>query len=248
MRFQLYIFFFITGLIRLARTQENLQTSGNYLIRYCPSDRATQLQALLPVFRKHLQEVLTDLPLGIHSKAYQTFFKSQANIASVNRVFRRMADGDVILVPGKGPPFSRLHLPSILCLDPSIPNSEVLYAVCGEGVVAAIVPQRELVILCEPFWAQADQPSREQCPRVRRNYFIPNDHRVADNKFGVLVHQFARAYLSNWDPEQVFSPMNAARRSKELSLTDPNNYALYAATGCEEYVNPNAFHEADGSL
>ncbi|KAL8934021.1 MAG: hypothetical protein Q9216_006109 [Gyalolechia sp. 2 TL-2023] len=270
MRFQ-YCIAFLAGLLQLVHSQAGLPESPNYLIRYCPADKTAQLQAFLPVFRKHIQTVAADVPRGIRSKAYGAFFKSPANVENIHRVFQRMAAGDVILVPGKEDPLSRLHLPSLICLDPSVPNVEGLDAVCDDQTLAAVVPDRELVVLCDEFWKIADLPAREQCPRVRRNYYIPNDHRIILNKFGTLVHQFAHAYLSNWNRDFAYDPMDAARRSKQDSLTNPNNYALYASSksfacfeicplfitdgfytvlvaGCEEYVNPNALRRFDDDL
>ncbi|KAI4185641.1 MAG: hypothetical protein L6R41_003997 [Letrouitia leprolyta] len=229
MRLQLYILFLV-GLFQLVLSQDNLHSSGNYLIRYCPAEKVSQLELLIPAFQTHLHKVVSDVTMGTRSNAYRTFFKSLAMIAPVHRVLSRMEEGDVVLNPGSGPPFERLRHPAILCFDRSIPLWEGVDGLCDGGAYAAVVPGRELVVLCDLFWNLPYEPSHEmQCPHVRRNRFFPNDHRIADNKFGVFVHEFAHVYLSNWDTDYAFSLMDAARRDTDRSLTNPSNFALYAS-------------------
>lgn len=270
MRLQLYILFLV-GLFQLVLSQDNLHSSGNYLIRYCPAEKVSQLELLIPAFQTHLHKVVSDVTMGTRSNAYRTFFKSLAMIAPVHRVLSRMEEGDVVLNPGSGPPFERLRHPAILCFDRSIPLWEGVDGLCDGGAYAAVVPGRELVVLCDLFWNLPYEPSHEmQCPHVRRNRFFPNDHRIADNKFGVFVHEFAHVYLSNWDTDYAFSLMDAARRDTDRSLTNPSNFALYASSefsalpplslvfythtsftvvvaDCEQYVDPKLFPRIDGS-
>lgn len=249
MRFQLSIIF-ISPLLQFVHGQDNSQSSGSYLIRYCPTEKVIQLQALIPAFQKQLNKVVNDVPLGTRSNAYSTFFKSVSNIPYVYRVFSRMEEGDVVLNLGNGPPFERLKHPTVVCFDRSIPVWEGIEDLCGEGVFAAVVPEREEVVLCDSFWTLPYQPLKEQCPLVRRNRFIPDDHSIADNKFGVFVHQFAHIYLSNWKFDSAFNLMDAARLDKELSLTNPNNFVLYASmvvAGCEDYVNSRTLPRIDDS-
>lgn len=234
MQIHFYVLWITAAFLHFAHTQENSVWSGHYAIRYCgsgPGSKAAKLQALLPVFWNYLQHVLTDMQQGTGSKAYRAFFKSQGNAARVENIFRRMANGDNILIPGNGPILTRLLRPSILCLDHSIPNYEGLKAVCDLGFPpATIVPNRELVVLCPGFWELDEEPYYSECPRVRRNRFSPNDHRVMYNMFGTFVHEFAHAYLGNWDTNETYKVMDAAELSAEISLKNANNYALYAAS------------------
>ena len=236
MRIILCIVLLTGGLLQSARSQENQVLSGKYAIRYCgrgPGSKAAQLQALLPVFWDHLQGVLVDVKKGTNSKAFRAFFKSQANAAYVQSVFQRMADGANILIPGEGHQGSiltRLFRPSILCLDSTIPNWQTLKKVCDLNKAASTVPNREIILLCPAFWGMEDEPSYSECPRVRRNVFVPNDYRVSYNKFGAFVHEFTHAYIGVWTKDEVYKPMEAAKLDDAASLKNPNNYALYAAS------------------
>ncbi|KAL8899207.1 MAG: hypothetical protein Q9207_006310 [Kuettlingeria erythrocarpa] len=241
----------VAGLLfQPAIAQENLASSGNYRIRYCgkgPGSKAAQLQALLPKFWAQLQLVLADVKRGTASKAYSAYFKSQDNATYVQSVFQAIADGALVQIPVDGAPshFSSSVLPSIICVDPSVPNVDSLLSTCNH-VAAAIVPNREIVILCDHFWTQmADRPLpvRSDCPRVRHNKFVPDDYRVMYNQFGTFVHEFAHAYIRVWNPDntETYNPTAAVNLSAERSLLNANNYALYASSviaNCSRYVSP----------
>lgn len=67
-----------------------------------------------------------------------------------------------------------------------------------------------------------------------RLYFLSSgtiyNHRVAENQYGVLVHEFTHAYTHNWDPKEIYNPMEAVKLSATRSLKNPSNFALYAAS------------------
>lgn len=219
-----------------AIAQEYSTNSGNYHIRYCgrgPGSKAAQLQTLLPQFWSNLQLAVTDVKRGTASKAYRAYFKSQGNAAYVESIFQKMADGAPVQISVSGAPSKSLRplWPSILCLDPGIPGVETLQAVCDGTATAAIVPHREIVLLCPPFWETLKKvPLRSDCPKVRRNKFVPDDYRVMYNQYGTFVHEFTHAYTRNWDTKEFYNPMDAVKLSAEASLRNPNNYALYAVS------------------
>ncbi|KAI4202927.1 MAG: hypothetical protein LQ346_001900 [Caloplaca aetnensis] len=223
-------------LCQAAFAQENLVRSGNYEIRFCgkgPRSKAAQLQTLLPLFRDDLQLVLADAKRGNASKAYRAYFKSQSNAAYVESIFQAMADGAVVQIPPRrGSPSKQPHRipPSVICLDPKIPNIDTLSKVCVQAA-ASILPNSHIVLLCPSFWAGMKRgPLRWDCPRVKGNRFAPDDYRVAYNQFGLFVHEFAHAYTRNWDTRETYRPTAAVKLSAALSLRNPNNFALYAAS------------------
>ncbi len=216
--------------------QENLVRSGNYEIRFCgkgPGSKAAQLQRLLPQFWDDLQLVLADLERGNASKAYRAYFKFQSNAAYVESIFQAMADGAPVQIPPlRGSPSKQSHRtrPAIVCLDPKIPNLETLSAVCVQAA-ASILPNNHIVLLCPAFWQGMKlRPLRRDCPRVKGNKFVPDDYRVAYNQFSVFVHEFTHAYTQNWDTKETYRPTAAVKLSAALSLRNPNNFALYAAS------------------
>ncbi|KAL8905262.1 MAG: hypothetical protein Q9171_006738 [Xanthocarpia ochracea] len=241
----------VAGLLfQPAIAQENLTFSGNYRIRYCgkgPGSKAAQLQALLPKFWEQLQLVLADVKRGTASKAYRAYFKSQDNATYVESIFQAIADGALVHIPVDGAPthFSSSSYPSLLCVDPSVPNVDELLPVCNHAA-AAIVPNREIVILCDHFWIQMKDrplPVRSDCPRVKHNKFFPDDYRVMYNQFGTFVHELTHAYIRVWDAAntETYNPTDAVNLSVEDSLLNANNYALYASSviaGCPRYVSP----------
>ncbi|KAL9598638.1 MAG: hypothetical protein Q9219_004384 [cf. Caloplaca sp. 3 TL-2023] len=230
MRIHYFILGIAISLFQLVSTQENIVVSGNYRIRYCgsgPGSKAARLEARIPEYQRYLQEVLKDVRRGPDSKAFRAFFKTQANVATVERTFRKMALGIPAEIPVAGP---RLRSPSILCLDKSIPRWQSLQAACALGAASIVRPQRELVILCQAFWEMGDKPLLSECPRVRRNRFSPNDSRVQYNMFGVFVHEFAHVYLANWDTKEDYNPQQCVELDAEKSVRHPQNYALYAAS------------------
>ncbi|KAL8989108.1 MAG: hypothetical protein Q9169_008432, partial [Polycauliona sp. 2 TL-2023] len=227
---------------------DNLVTSGNYHILYCgrgPGSKAVRLQTLIPQFQEDLKLVLADVNRSTTSKAYRAYFKSPANAAYVESIFQAISDGTLlqIKVPGAPSNPNPVH-PTIVCLDRSLPpeNRRTLQALCGttrDGAkpAASIIPQSHWMILCQEFWKNLEtRPERSKCPAVRRNKFIPDDHRVMINKFGAFVHEFAHAYIHNWDPNEIYAPMDAVELSASLSLKNANNFALYAAS---EYSPPS---------
>lgn len=249
MYFHLCLLMSVAGLLsQLAIAQENLAVSGNYRIRYCgkgPDSKTAQLQALLPKFWKQLQLVLTDVKRGTASKAYQAFFKSQDNATYVQSIFQAIADGALVHIPVDGAPthLSSSVYPSLLCIDPSIPNVDGLLPACNHAA-AGIVPNREIVVLCDDFWTQMKDrplPVRSDCPRVKHNKFFPDDYRVMYNQFGTFVHEFAHAYIRVWDPAntETYNPTDAVNLSAERSLLNANNYALYASS---EYSSLSSHH------
>ncbi|KAI4277272.1 MAG: hypothetical protein LQ337_001919 [Flavoplaca oasis] len=237
----LYLLIAVAGLLcQTAIAQENTVTSGNYRIQYCgigPGSKAARLQTLLPQFRNNLKLVLADVKRGTTSKAYQAYFKSQANAAKVESIFQAIADGIQlhIAVPGAPSKFYHPVYPTMLCLDPSMPNVAKLQAVCmttrgGGKPAASIIPHSQFMVLCPDFWHLRKGADRTNCPQVKRNKFVPDDHRIMINKFGVFVHEFAHAYTHKWDPKEIYSPMDAVKLSAKHSLKNANNFALYAAS------------------
>ncbi|KAL8877000.1 MAG: hypothetical protein Q9198_004902 [Flavoplaca austrocitrina] len=258
----LYLLIAVAGsLCQAAVAQENTATTGNYQIYYCgegPGSKAARLQTLLPHFRDNLKLVLVDVKRGTTSKAYQAYFKSQANAAKVEAIFQAIADGIQLYVRVPGAPTKHYHpvYPTMLCLDPRIPNVAALQAVCsatrgGGKAAATIIPHSQFMVMCPDFWKLRKGPDRTDCPQVKRNKFVPDDHRIAVNKFGVFVHEFAHAYTHNWDPKEIYSPMDAVKLSAAQSLKNANNFALYAASviaGCPQYVNPNLLRDEERIL
>ncbi|KAL8668751.1 MAG: hypothetical protein Q9168_006629 [Polycauliona sp. 1 TL-2023] len=245
----LYLLITVFSLLcQSAIAQENLVTSGNYQIQYCgrgPRSKAAKLQTLIPQFKNDLKLVLADAKRSSTSKAYRAYFKSPANAAYVESIFQAIADGILlrIAVPGSVPKKYHSVYPTIVCLDPTLPNIQLYRAVCnvltpdGAKPAASIVPQSHVMILCPDFWKNMeDLPTRSECPAVRRNTFVPDDHRVMINKFGTFVHEFTHAYTHNWNPKEIYGPMDAVKLSAKLSLKNANNFALYAAS---EYFVPS---------
>ena len=248
MYFHLCLLMSVAGLLfQPAIAQENLTFSGNYRIRYCgkgPGSKAAQLQALLPKFWEQLQLVLADVKRGTASKAYRAYFKSQDNATYVESIFQAIADGALVHIPVDGAPthFSSSSYPSLLCVDPSVPNVDSLLPACIHAA-AAIVPNREIVILCDHYWVQMKDrplPVRSDCPRVKHNKFFPDDYRVMYNQFGTFVHELTHAYIRVWNAAntETYNPTDAVNLSAEDSLLNANNYALYASS---EY-SPTSSH------
>lgn len=240
----LYLLIAVAGLLcQAAIAQQNLATSGNYEIQFCGKGRGSKsarLQTLLPQFRHNLQLVLADVKRGTKSEAYRAYFKSQANAAYVESIFQAMADGTrlQIAVPGAPSNFRRPASPTIVCLDPSMPNAERLRAVCSETMLGgralgSIIPQSHVMVLCPAYWQVLTKgPVRSDCPTVKRNKFVPDNHRVGENQYGVFVHEFTHAYTHNWDTKEIYNPMEAVKLSAKRSLKNPSNFALYAASEC----------------
>ncbi|KAL8926675.1 MAG: hypothetical protein Q9208_002749 [Pyrenodesmia sp. 3 TL-2023] len=260
MYFRLCLLLSVAGLLcQPAIAQENLAYSGNYRIRFCgagPDSKTAQLQALLPKIWEHIQLVLHDVRRGTRSRAYRAFFKSQDNATYVESIFKAMADGALVRIPVEGAPsdFTQPVYPSLLCVDPSLPGYDTLVAACNNSA-AAIVPNREIVVLCDDFWGQMKDrplPVRSDCPRVRRNKFVPDDYTLMYNQFGAFVHEFAHAYTSDWDPNnEAYNPTEAVQLSAERSLMNANSYALYASSviaGCSKFVTPDTPKTPDDGL
>ncbi|KAL8676480.1 MAG: hypothetical protein Q9186_007004 [Xanthomendoza sp. 1 TL-2023] len=239
MRLQLPFLIVVAAVTQAFCTQGNLTVTGNYVIRHCGAagtrSNTDNLLALLPYFTNQLQIVLADIRLGIRSKAFRAFFKTQASVPGVESVFREMAAGYPIALETKGrnlnqPPYEH---PSLICLDPSLPDYDSKKTYC-EGH-EAFVPHRggAQVQLCPDYWHLTRDPSTEQCAAVRRNRFTDNgDWDIIYNQFGVFIHEMSHLYAAAWDPEmdRIRGLNECVDLSPQDSTKAAQNYALYAAS------------------
>ncbi|KAI4246252.1 MAG: hypothetical protein L6R42_009956 [Xanthoria sp. 1 TBL-2021] len=98
------------------------------------------------------------------------------------------------------------------------------------------------MVLCPAFWEQPKKgPLHSDCPMVKRNKFVPDDHRVMLNQYGTFVHEFTHAYTHNWNTKEIYSPMDAVKLSAKLSLKNPNNFAFESSPPLSCLSGPNGF-------
>ncbi|KAL8709725.1 MAG: hypothetical protein Q9220_005511 [cf. Caloplaca sp. 1 TL-2023] len=218
----------------VANAQLNAARSGNYWISYCgtgPGSKADQLLRLLPTFADDLRQVIADVDMGIRSKAYRAFFKTDQNAAAVRQVFQSMLDGAKVTLPPEADETVPAPTdPVIMCLDPSMPYYPRFQQICANPP-AAMIGETSTAIFCPKFWDDmGDGPLFFQCPIVSVNQFYPNDQLVMYNKFGAFVHEFAHAYLGIWDPDEVYNVQDAVDLDAEASRRNPQSYALYASS------------------
>ena len=120
--------------------------------------------------------------------------------------------------------------PEIMCLDENHPQWK-RQKPCDGHSVGVMFPFTEVAIMCPLFFELHMSPDSRHCPRVKHNTFSPDNHLVAYNRFAVFVHEFAHAYVPNWDVEdEVMRPGPAVALSAEKSRMNPQNYALYASS------------------
>ncbi|KAL8799263.1 MAG: hypothetical protein Q9182_006030 [Xanthomendoza sp. 2 TL-2023] len=239
MRLPLLSLIVLATAIQVSHAQADFIMTGNYVIRYCGAagtgSKTDTLLALLPYFRDQLQIVLADVRLGVRSRAYRAFFKDQASVPQVERVFGEMAAGHPIAVETKGrypyePPYEH---PSLICLDSHLPDYDTKKVKC-EGH-DAFIPRRggAQVQLCPDYWNLTREPSTDQCANVRRSRFTDNgDWDIIYNQFGVWVHEMSHIYAAAWDPALDRAPglNDCVDRSPQDSAKTAQNYALYAAS------------------
>ena len=118
-----------------------------------------------------------------------------------------------------------------MCLDENHPKWKT-QVVCKDHDVAGMQAFTEVAILCPLFFDEmTSSPDKRHCPRVKHNTFVPDDIRMTYNRFGVFVHEFAHAYVPNWDVgTEVMRPGAAVGLNAEKSRMNPQNYALYASS------------------
>ncbi|KAL8881441.1 MAG: hypothetical protein Q9198_001362 [Flavoplaca austrocitrina] len=213
-------------------------TSGNYIINNCQHvQHSDDVHRLLARFRLALEVIESDLEEGVSSThGFRTFFKSNANLPIVKKVFRAMAQGQN-LTTGK-PPVLECVSPEImtgvykavfrnLCTPPRIKRMHA----------ASIVPEGT-IILCPGFWEERDMPSEEDCTNVvgRRGKKRFSDHGgdLRNIRFSILVHELIHLY-NPLDGVAKKAERYIAQECVELdgqeSVTNAENWALYAA--CE---------------
>ncbi|KAL8836599.1 MAG: hypothetical protein Q9176_006236 [Flavoplaca citrina] len=242
MKYPHTLFLILLHLFGLPIHTAAFQKSGNYFLSDCgsgPGSKAAQLQEEIPQYKAYLQLVLADLHRVKYtqiSKAYRAFFKSRKNAARVERVFKNLAEGALVRLPVKGRAKGRYAkgidatYPEVMCLDENHPQWKTQGA-CDGHSVGVMPPFTEVAIMCPLFFELHMSPDARHCPRVKHNTFSPDNHLVSYNRFAVFVHEFAHAYVPNWDVEnEVMRPGPAVALSAEKSRMNPQNYALYASS------------------
>lgn len=226
-----------------AHAQVDRTSTGNYQIIYCgsgPGSKAAQLRTLFPQIWDNLQVLKRNTVRGVQSPAYNAFFKTNSSLAAVEEVFRKIADGDTILVPPhEDSPEPFLTWPTLVCISDQLPPGlrEDWKGYCN-GVNnpfrSTIGTRDEYIFLCDDWfdWPDEPGPPRIACPRLRFNRFRTNDHDVlVGNKYASLIHELAHLYNSqDVVGNEVYGIMDAILLDAQRSLQNANNFALYASS------------------
>lgn len=249
--------------------------SGNYLIRNCnagqPGSYAEQLQNLLPLIRNTLQDVIADAFLGTASShGFATFFRSNDNIAYVQRLYRLISQGPSAPLPeaDSGTPMPRFTSgqPTIICVQPNGESDdhhgdiEWLITQCASeethfffaGLVKGEQGDR-YIMLCPRFWDSSELGTvalHRECPKVRRNTLTPWGIELALNWHHILVEEMVHLYGAVGHEEYAIN--DVANVPDADVLNAGSNWAYYYSgevppiPDVSRSLSTNLFCETDG--
>ncbi|KAL8653594.1 MAG: hypothetical protein Q9226_003788 [Calogaya cf. arnoldii] len=228
-------------------------TTGNYRINNCHRiNRSSDLQTLLTNFQRALHSALSDIHHGTASHhGFRTFFKSNTNIAPIERVFRAIATGRNLTITITNTEQQRRQQqqqPRFECGTPAFYNARELAnfnTYCNppsnrHPSHAAALPLLGAVVLCPAFWDLPDFPHEHDCPRVMgrkgRRQFVDNGKELRDTKFAVLVHELVHLYNTEGEGrdranerEEVYDIRELVGLRKEEAVGNAESWAVYAA-------------------
>lgn len=223
----------LTSLLGIAEAQDSVY-SGNYEILFCgagqPNSKASQLQWIIPHALTNLRRVIDDAKHGTKSThGFAAFFKTNDNIATVQKVFQDIIDAHKIGLDNTNPAF--------VCADPNQDLTKRAYAAClngGQPLAQYTWPEYGVVVVCPAFWTLVSIPFRLTCPTVSNNVLVPDTPVLTTNMFSVVIHELVHLYapaLTAIDHVTVetFDVQKAVNLDATASLGNANNYALYAA-------------------
>lgn len=221
----------LTSFLNIAQAQDTVY-SGNYEILFCgagaPNSKTSQLQNGLPHILTLLQAVIADVKLGTKSPhGFAAFFKTNDNIATVQKVFQTIIDGPNVGLDDTNPLFA--------CADPNQDLTKKVYADClNRRIVCFAWPQYGVIFICPAFWNLNPLPFGSSCPRLGNNVLVPDNTDLSTNQFGIVIHELVHMYapkLTAIDGEtnEVYNVQAAVNLNAKDSLKNANNYALYAA-------------------
>lgn len=222
----------VTSILGIAQAQDSVY-SGNYEILFCgagtPGSKASVLQSIIPHTLANLQAVLDDVKLGTKSThGFAAFFKTNDNIATVQKVFQAMIDAHNIGIDNTNPVFA--------CADPKEDLTKKTYADClnWRDVPLGSWPQYGVIFICPFFWTLLVLPFHSACPSVSNNVLVPDNTRLSTNQFGVMVHELVHLYAPALTAivdatVETYDVQKAVNLDAKASLANANNYALYAA-------------------
>ena len=224
--------------------------SGNYLIRNCnagqPGSYAERLQDLLPLIHNTLQDVIADASLGTASShGFATFFRSNDNIAYVQRLYRLISQGPSAPLPEAdlGVPMPRFTSgqPTIICVQPNNKSDDLygdiewLIAQCASNeshhYFAALVTGGQgdhYIMLCPRFWDSPELGTvalSRDCPKVRLNTLTPWGIELALNLHHILVEEMIHLYGAVGHEEYAIN--DVANLPDAEVLNAGSNWAYY---------------------
>ena len=225
------------ALSHLARAEWHI--FKGYNIAQCRFQGTTRLHAinsLLDHLLSNTPLVVSSAKLGIAgSPAYQTFFKSDRNLEWVTEIFDKITTGakaEVLNHFG----MTEIYPPTILCTDLENPATKNLAWRCQQhGWYIMQTSNSHRVVLCPRFWelGRAPTPKSSYCPLVVDNRFSPDNNRLIQNQYGLLVHALVNIYnqFSNESssPKEVFKIQECADLSADRTIMNTNNYAFFAS-------------------
>ncbi|KAI4124766.1 MAG: hypothetical protein LQ347_005605 [Umbilicaria vellea] len=227
-----WIIIVVTSILGIAQAQDSVY-SGNYEILFCgagkPDSKALRLQSIITHTMTHLQAVLDDVKLGTKSThGFAAFFKTNNNIATVQKVFQAILDAHNIGIDNTNPVFA--------CADPNEDLTKKTYADCLKwGTVAmGSWPQYGVMFICDFFWNLISFPFHSTCPSVSNNVLVPDNTVLSTNQFAVMVHELVHLYAPALtaivdETVETYDVQKAVNLDAKASLANANNYALYAA-------------------
>lgn len=223
----------LTSLLGIAQAQDSVY-SGNYEILFCgagqPNSKASQLQPIISHALTNLRMVIDDAKHGTKSThGFAAFFKTNDNIATVQKVFQDIIDAHNIGLDNNNPAF--------VCPDPNRDLTKNAYAACfkgGKPNVQFSWPEYGVVFVCPAFWNLVSVPFHSTCPTVSNNLLVPDTPVLTTNMFSVVIHELVHVYapaltaIENVTVE-TYNVQKAVDLDATASLANANNYAFYAA-------------------
>lgn len=219
----------------------DITSSGSYNIIFCdahgaktPHNKAHILQALFPLFKSQLEQLLLDVQVGTRSRfGYEALFKTRRNKKIVKSVFQKIPDGAPVKLGTERA--QRLGVPTaqpmFVCLNEGIQRTAKLLADCvADGVLLHTFEGWETIFICPRFWHLPFGFQPYQCPKVDSNNKLSGTD-LSQSMYSAIIHELVHMYYQKTAValNETYETQGCVDLDAKTSTLNAENYATYAS-------------------
>ncbi|KAG8532959.1 uncharacterized protein KY384_001740 [Bacidia gigantensis] len=197
---------------------------------HCTDDQHARLTSVLQEIEHDMPSVIAEASKGTTSEyGFSPLFKTNDNSPAVQTLFQRIANSNTLSVGVITYPIT------FVCvnLNDEYTINKLKYWQAHPDVPAAGDSSTNDIFLFPLFWELERNPSR--CPKLSGGKATPNDGRLVDALYGVVVHELADKYLHFMESRQQASESPEFYKIQECvdlpaekQVANAQNFAMFA--------------------